>query len=55
MKKNEQCRLRVESKRIRDAKRQDICETVRNNRENVACFFMGIWMEPANNVTGASS
>jgi hypothetical protein len=36
MKKNEQCSMRVESERILDGERQDICETVRNNREAVS-------------------
>jgi hypothetical protein len=36
MKKNEQRSMRVESERIQDVKRQDICETVRNNREAVS-------------------
>jgi hypothetical protein len=35
MKKNEERSMRVESERIRDVKRQDICEMVRNNREYV--------------------
>jgi hypothetical protein len=39
MKKNEQRSMRVESERIRDVKRQDVCEMVRNNRENVALLL----------------
>jgi hypothetical protein len=39
MKKNEKCSMRVESERIINGKRQDICEMVRSNRENVALLL----------------
>jgi hypothetical protein len=46
--------MKVESERIRDVKRRDICEIVGNNREKLLCFSRRIWIELLNNVTQAS-
>jgi hypothetical protein len=40
MKKNEECSMRVESERIQGAKRQDICEMIRNNSEDLAVLIL---------------
>jgi hypothetical protein len=46
--------MKVESERIRDVKRRDICEIVGNNREKLLCFARKIWIELLNNVTEVS-
>jgi hypothetical protein len=54
MKKNEQGSMKVESERIRDGNRQDICEMVRNNREFADCPLQEDLIELMNNVRRAS-
>jgi hypothetical protein len=53
MKKNEQCSMKIESERIRDGKRQDICEMVRTNHEGLATPISRIWIELVHTVRRA--
>jgi hypothetical protein len=43
--------MRVEFQRIRDVKRQDICEMVQNNPEAIRLIPKSIWTELVNNGT----